>query len=581
MCTAFNVSHVQDLTTVTAINNHERGIIWDVTLNLNEPGGAFDYTVFGEATDAHDGPPADAYDVVKPPAPIPPYLRSWFNDNLPPPYDNLWKDYRHYPGTAKVWNLTVQWVPSDYTSPTTITISWDPTKVDDSEYALVTLCTDLGTPLKNMLLYNNYTFTCPANIPQPYKIICLANQPPNIPNNPNPANQSTNISINTDLSWAGGDPDGDTVTYDVYFGTTSSPPKIMNNQSALTYDPGMLDYDTTYYWKIVAWDNHSFSTIGPLWQFTTQPNQPPNVPSNPNPPNGATAVDINADLSWTGGDPDSDDTVTYDVYFGLPSSPPKVVNNQSALTYDPGPLAYDTTFYWKIVAWDNHDASTAGPVWHFTTALEPNQPPYIPSNPNPPNGAMNVTITSDLHWTGGDPDSGDTVTYDVYFGTTSPPGILVHNQNATVYDPGTLLYQKTYYWKIVSWDNHYKSATGPIWNFTTEQQPDTTPPIVRLTSPEKGFLYLNFKDFIVLKIHFITTLIIGKIEVTVNATDNQSGIERVKFYIDDTLKAIDTTAPYNWTWSDRGFFFPYYIKVIAFDRSGNQNSTELKVWKIF
>jgi len=52
----------------------------------------------------------------------------------------------------------------------------------------------------------------------------------------------------------------------------------------------------------------------------------------------------------------------------------------------------------------------------------PNNPPYEPSNPIPPNGSINV-IPGCLEWTGGDPD-GDTVTYDVYCGNTIPPYIL-------------------------------------------------------------------------------------------------------------------------------------------------------------
>jgi chitodextrinase len=162
----------------------DRGISWDVRMNFTETGGRTEYVYFGEAPDAHDGPPADSYDTVKPPAPMPPYLRAWLNDNLPTPYDVLWKDYRSYPDTMKVWNLSVQWIPSDYVSPTMVTLSWDTILVDSSEYTNVTLHTDGGTPLKNMLLFTNYTFFCPANIPQNFKIICSSNHPPNAPATP-------------------------------------------------------------------------------------------------------------------------------------------------------------------------------------------------------------------------------------------------------------------------------------------------------------------------------------------------------------------------------------------------------------
>jgi hypothetical protein len=301
------------------------------------------------------------------------------------------------------------------------------------------------------------------------------NRAPYVPSNPNPTNHETNVSTIADLSWTGGDPDGDPVTYDVYFGTTSPPPKIVNNQSATTYDPGTMSYNTKYYWKIVAWDNHGASSSGPIWDFTTCVNGPPYTPSNPSPSNGATDVSVDTDLSWTGGDPNPGDNVTYDIYFGTTSPPPQVVWGQSDTSYDPGTMQSLTTYYWKIVAWDNHGLSAEGPIWHFTTIYVQNNPPYTPQDPIPQNHATDVSINTDISWTGGDPDPYDTVTYDVYFGTTSPPPKIVNNQSATTYDPGTLTYGTKYYWRIVAWDNNGASASSPIWDFTTHNDPPNTP----------------------------------------------------------------------------------------------------------
>ena len=96
-------------------------------------------------------------------------------------------------------------------------------------------------------------------------------------------------------------------------------------------------------------------------------NQAPKAPSNPTPEDDAPHVDIDADLSWVGGDPNPGDSLTYDVYFGTTNPPPQVEWNQSGTSYDPGTMIYDIIYYWKIVAWDNHDTSTAGPVWSFST----------------------------------------------------------------------------------------------------------------------------------------------------------------------------------------------------------------------
>jgi hypothetical protein len=206
---------------------------------------------------------------------------------------------------------------------------------------------------------------------------------PDAPSNPKPENGSINVSVTANLRWTGDNSSGGAVKYDVYFGTTSPPPKIVSNQSNISYNPGTMNYQTTYYWQIVAWDGYGESSAGPIWDFITENevNNPPYLPSDPQPANHTTTVDINADLSWTGGDPDGD-AVTYDVYFGTTSPLPKVGNNQSATTYDPGTMDYITTYYWQIVTWDNHDASTQGPLWDFTSIQEANNPPYAPSNNN-------------------------------------------------------------------------------------------------------------------------------------------------------------------------------------------------------
>ena len=97
----------------------------------------------------------------------------------------------------------------------------------------------------------------------------IGDNPPNPPSSPNPANNAVSVSINADLSWSCSDPNGDPLTYDVYFGTSSSPPQVSGNQSASTYDPGTLEYETTYYWKIVAKDEQGNSTTGSVWTFIT------------------------------------------------------------------------------------------------------------------------------------------------------------------------------------------------------------------------------------------------------------------------------------------------------------------------
>ena len=85
--------------------------------------------------------------------------------------------------------------------------------------------------------------------------------------------------------------------------------------------------------------------------------------SSQGPDYDATAVSIDANLNWTAGS-DSD---SHDVYFGT-SSPPALQGNQTGTTFNPGTLAGDMTYFWRIDE-VNGDGTTTGPVWSFTTKV--------------------------------------------------------------------------------------------------------------------------------------------------------------------------------------------------------------------
>jgi len=205
-------------------------------------------------------------------------------------------------------------------------------------------------------------------------------------------------------------------------------------------------------------------------------NNPPHTPRDPSPDNGAADIDVNTDLGWDGGDPDTDETVYYDVYLGIESNPPFIEQigpypaDQTRITYDLEKLNYNTQYYWRIDAIDSYGYTTTGPSWTYTTADD--QPPYQPSNPNPANGSTDVAANINLSWTGEDPDLGDVVKYDVYFGTDPNPPNVVLKQLETMYGPGILDGDTQYYWRIDAWDDYGYSVTGETWTFRTEIQPD-------------------------------------------------------------------------------------------------------------
>ena len=95
------------------------------------------------------------------------------------------------------------------------------------------------------------------------------NAPPSDPYDPRPANYANGQLTSLTLSWTCVDPDGDTIRYDFYFGT-STPSLIQRDIDVPEYRMGGLNSGVTYYWRVVAHDDHGNTATSPRWQFRTQ-----------------------------------------------------------------------------------------------------------------------------------------------------------------------------------------------------------------------------------------------------------------------------------------------------------------------
>jgi hypothetical protein len=181
------------------------------------------------------------------------------------------------------------------------------------------------------------------------------------------------------LEWSA----GDTATFhDIYFGTSPDlgPEDFVKQESKdmtmYWHVPGLTP-GATYYWRIdeVEADGTTIHT-GDVWSFTAASS----TAYDPNPPDGARLVQTDAELSWEPGAT----AFTHDVYFGTDET--AVTNgtgdtfqgNQPDATFNPGALAKDTMYYWRIDEIESDDTTThTGDVWRFTTI------PDIPiSDPN-------------------------------------------------------------------------------------------------------------------------------------------------------------------------------------------------------
>ena len=267
--------------------------------------------------------------------------------------------------------------------------------------------------------------------------------------NPAPADTATNVNtLPPLLTWTS---DTNSLWHDVYFGI-QDPPPFLNRQTGTTFDIGSLDPNTWHYWRIDEM-NPAGITTGPIWSFKTEAR--PLRAENPSPSHAVFGVPTNHILSWTPGQGAS----SHNIYFGW-YYPPPFISNQTETTFDPGPLSESTAYFWRVDE-VNSEGTTTGTLWIFSTRLSPARA----TNPDPPDGATDASTYSHLTWTPGERAS----SHDIYFGTTSP-GTFRGSQTETTFDPGPLLTETTYYWRIDEY-NQAGTTTGPVWTFTTWDLP--------------------------------------------------------------------------------------------------------------
>ena len=191
---------------------------------------------------------------------------------------------------------------------------------------------------------------------------------------------------------------------------------------------------------------------------------------NPSPADGVAYEDTWATLGWSPGDT----AASHDVYLGDNFDD---VNEGTGETFQgnqtgtffivgfpgfpyPDGLAPGTTYYWRIDEVEA-DGTTRykGNVWSFTV---PTKTAY---DPGPPDGAKFIDPDVELSWTAGF----GTKLHTVYFGENFDD---VNNatvgaaQGTTIYSPGPLAKDATYYWRVDEFDG---AAThkGDVWSFST------------------------------------------------------------------------------------------------------------------
>ena len=361
----------------------------------------------------------------------------------------------------------------------------------------------------------------------PNVVMSSWNNPPYDPSNPYPANNEFDVPINNiSLSWSCYDPEDDSLTYDVYFGTTDQP-EMINNYDENEFYLSNLDYDTTYYWQIVAHDENFRTTIGPIWCFTTE-NRPPVAnfeysPISPLKNQEITFTDTSTDVGgmiedwyWEFGDGSSSTEQhpkhiytrvgTYNVYL-------LVTDDKDDINY------IRKTIY----------VETAKPTADFT---------YSPSSPNTNDYVQFTDLSSD--------SDGSIVSRTWYFGDGSVSG--ARNPSHRYYSTGT--YSVRLY--VTDNDGGSDSLTHSITISSN---------IVDNTPPSAGITYSPVKPNEGQSVQFTSV-----------STDSDGSIIAYRWYFGDGSSSNSRNPTHSYSYTGT-----YTITLIVTDNKGAQDSAHKSI----
>jgi hypothetical protein len=297
--------------------------------------------------------------------------------------------------------------------------------------------------------------------------------PKSLVDSPSPADGALHSDTWVTLSWRPGD---FAVSHDVYLGddfdvvenATRDSDVFRANQTATFYVAGFPGFaypdglvpGTTYYWRIDEVNAPPDETVykGNVWSFSI----PPKTAYNPVPADGAGLAETTVTLSWTAGFGAKLHTVYFGDYFDTVANATVGTPTGTAM-FNPGPLESEKVYYWRVDEFDGI-GTFKGDVWAFAT-------PGAVGNPQPANGAADVSMATVLSWTAAD----NAMSHEMYFGldrdivssadTASPEYKGSKALGTESYDPGLLEPDTTYYWRV---DEVYAGNTvkGPVWTFT-------------------------------------------------------------------------------------------------------------------
>lgn len=204
---------------------------------------------------------------------------------------------------------------------------------------------------------------------------------------------------------------------------------------------------------------------------TPTENVAPTVPTLTGPVDNKLCLDNNVSFQWNRATDANNDDITYQIQVAKDNA-----FSQIEKTFDGSginatiSLAKNTAYYWRVKATDSKGlASAYSSVFKFYTSGEAvvNHLPFAPELVEPVLNTALSTNTATLKWNASDVDTGDILTYDIYFGTANPPTAKVgENKSEKTFDVN-LEASKEYFWRVVVKDNKGGETVGQVWKFKT------------------------------------------------------------------------------------------------------------------
>ncbi len=177
---------------------------------------------------------------------------------------------------------------------------------------------------------------------------------------------------NITFQWsASTDVDGDPISYKLVVATDRPLTQIVEQRTVNTNSAAVtLDRGVAYYWNVTAMDNQGgeappSSTFAFYTEGDGVSNYAPFTAAINAPADESSVAAGTVNLSWTGGDTDTGDTLTYEVFFGEAADPPLVQADVTAENFDVTANS-GLTYYWKVNTTDNNGVKTIGQIWTFS-----------------------------------------------------------------------------------------------------------------------------------------------------------------------------------------------------------------------